>query len=85
MNKRNGPEFNEVQKPENNDFLVTDEFVVKGPKQTRRMDLVIFINGIPIVIAECKQAGDPHGITKAVYDLQTYQYIQNRFAAIIAE
>ncbi|QDT29894.1 Type I restriction enzyme [Gimesia panareensis] len=69
--------FIDFDNPENNEFLVTDEFVVKGPKHTRRMDLVIFVNGIPIVIAECKQPGDSHGITKAVHDLQAYQDVEN--------
>lgn len=67
----------DFEKPENNEFLVADEFVVKGPKYTRRMDLVLFINGIPIVVAECKQPGDSHGITKAVGDLQVYQEAEN--------
>lgn len=38
----------------NNDFLVCRQFVVKGPQETIRPDIVIFINGMPIVVLECK-------------------------------
>jgi len=67
----------DFENPENNEFLVTDEFRVKGPKHTRRMDLVVFVNGIPLVVAECKEPGDSHGVTKAVHDLHAYQDTEN--------
>lgn len=38
----------------NNDFLVCRQFVVKGPQETIRPDIVIFINGMPIAVLECK-------------------------------
>lgn len=38
----------------NNDFLVVNQFVVKGEQETIRPDLVIFINGMPIAVLECK-------------------------------
>src|SRR5205823_5331228 len=59
--------------PENNEFLVVDELRVKGPRQTRRLDLVVFVNGIPLVVCECKEPGDAHGIAHAVDDLRAYQ------------
>lgn len=45
------------KKPENNVFHVTDEFEVerRNSKQTRRPDIVLFVNGIPLVIIECKR------------------------------
>lgn len=39
---------------ENNDFIVANQFVVKGEQETIRPDIVIFINGIPIAVIECK-------------------------------
>lgn len=39
---------------DNNDFLVTRQFVVKGQQETIRPDIVVFINGMPIVVLECK-------------------------------
>ena len=44
-------DFNDI---DNNDFLVCRQFVVKGPQETIRPDIVIFINGMPIVVLECK-------------------------------
>jgi len=59
--------------PENNEFLVVEEFTVKGPRYTRRLDLVVFVNGIPIVAVECKRPDDDRGIEHAVRDLLVYQ------------
>ena len=42
--------------PENNAYHVTEEFVVErsGSQETRRPDIVLFVNGIPLVVIECK-------------------------------
>src|SRR5690606_7206941 len=68
------------QHPENNVYHVTDEFSVerRQSQDTRRADLVLFVNGIPFVVLECKrrdkdtQAGDKQ-IDKAIKQLITYQ------------
>ena len=65
--------FIDFDEPSNNDFLVVEEFTMKGPRYTRRMDLVLFINGIPIVVMECKEPGDDRGIEHGVRDLRAYQ------------
>jgi len=39
---------------ENNDFLVTNQFQLDGLTQPIYPDIVIFVNGIPLVIIECK-------------------------------
>lgn len=43
--------------PSNNAFHVTEEFPVerKGSTKTRRPDVVLFVNGIPLVVIECKR------------------------------
>lgn len=43
------------QDPQNNTFHVTEEFVVHGIKETRRPDIVLFVNGIPLVVIENKR------------------------------
>ena len=63
----------DFDEPENNDFLVVEEFSIRGPRWTRRLDLVVFVNGIPLVAVECKDPADQHGIEHAVGDLLTYQ------------
>jgi len=34
-----------------NEFLVVNQFAIKGPSKTRRPDLVVFINGLPLAVA----------------------------------
>lgn len=70
---RRSVRFFDFENPENNEFLVTDEFVVKGPQRERRFDLVIHVNGLPLVATECKDPPDPHGLEKAAGDLLAYQ------------
>ena len=45
------------QHPENNVYHVCDEFVLerRHSKQTRRPDIVLFVNGIPLAVIECKR------------------------------
>ena len=45
------------QHPENNVYHVTDEFPIErtGSHETRRPDVVLFVNGIPLVVIECKR------------------------------
>ncbi len=47
------------ENPKNNVFHVTEEFAVErvGSHQTRRPDIVLFVNGIPFCVIECKS---PH-------------------------
>ena len=44
----------DLDKISNNDFLVTRQFVIKGQQETIRPDIVVFINGMPIAVLECK-------------------------------
>jgi type I restriction enzyme, R subunit len=45
------------ENPTNNVYHVTDEFEVErlNSTQTRRPDIVVFVNGIPLVAIECKR------------------------------
>ncbi|MBQ1732820.1 MAG: type I restriction endonuclease subunit R, partial [Bacteroidales bacterium] len=45
------------QNPENNVYHVTEEFAVArtGSTDTYRPDIVLFVNGIPLVVIECKR------------------------------
>lgn len=61
------------QTPENNVYHVTDEFSVQRRKSddTRRPDIVVFVNGIPLVVIECKRpdlqkAGNERAVQEAV-------------------
>lgn len=52
--------------PENNDFLVTNQFQLDGLKQPIFPDIVIYVNGIPLVIIECKSPYIKDPINEAV-------------------
>lgn len=57
-----------------NEFLVVNQFAIKGPQKTRRPDLVIFINGLPLAIIELKNPADQQtDVWKAYQQLQTYK------------
>ena len=51
----------DFEKPENNDFYVTEEFSVlrMNGKDYARPDIVLFVNGIPLAVIECKDASVP--------------------------
>jgi type I restriction enzyme R subunit len=44
----------DLQNIENNDFTLTKQFKVEGLKATIRADIVLLVNGIPLVLIECK-------------------------------
>lgn len=51
------------KRPENNLYHVSEEFAVEatGSTETRRPDIVCYVNGIPFVVIECKPAALPGG------------------------
>lgn len=53
---------------ENNVFHVTDEFEVekRHSHQTRRPDVVLFVNGIPLVVIECKRPNIKDAIEQGI-------------------
>lgn len=46
--------FFDFDNPENNEFVVTRQFTVKGVKKHIRPDIVVLVNGIPLAVVECK-------------------------------
>src|SRR5690554_1497535 len=54
--------------PENNIYHVTEEFSVlrTGSNEHYRPDIVLFINGIPVVVIECKSPKIKNPIDKAI-------------------
>lgn len=60
--------FIDWEHPENNVYHVTEEFSVErsGSHDTRRPDIVLFVNGIPLVVIECKAPGLKDPIQQAI-------------------
>jgi len=44
----------DLENIENNEFVVTNQFKVEGSKGSIRADIVLVVNGIPLVLIECK-------------------------------
>ena len=57
-----------------NEFWAVNQFTIKGPHHTRRPDIILFINGLPLVLMELKNPADEHADLWKAYDqLQTYK------------
>ncbi|MEZ9814939.1 type I restriction endonuclease subunit R [Vibrio lentus] len=60
--------------PDNNEFLIVNQFTITGTKGNRRPDVLVFINGLPISVIELKNPADEHAdIWNAFNQLQTYK------------
>lgn len=46
--------FIDFEHPERNRFVVSDEVIIKGGPNTRRFDIVFYVNGFPLVVVETK-------------------------------
>ena len=60
--------------PANNDWLAVNQFTVVEGKHTRRLDVVLFVNGLPLGVIELKHPSDPDAtVHTAWHQLQTYR------------
>lgn len=57
-----------------NEWLAINQFTVQGPKHNRRPDIILFVNGLPLVLLELKNPADLNAdIWKAFEQIQTYK------------
>jgi type I restriction enzyme, R subunit len=57
-----------------NEFWAVNQFTIKGPHHTRRPDIILFVNGLPLVLIELKNPADEAAdIWKAYDQIQTYK------------
>ena len=60
--------------PEENDWVAVNQFTVVEGQNTRRPDILIFINGLPIALMELKNPADENAtIWSAFKQIQTYK------------
>ncbi len=60
--------------PDNNDWLAVNQFTVSEGQHTRRPDVVLFVNGLPLAVIELKNLADENAtIWSAFQQFQTYQ------------
>jgi type I restriction enzyme, R subunit len=58
----------------NNDFLVVNQFTVIENHNIKRPDLILFVNGIPLVVMELKNATDENATLHSAFkQLETYK------------
>ncbi len=64
----------DFETPKNNDWLAVNQFTVVENRNNRRPDIVLFVNGLPLVVMELKNAADEHADVDAAFrQLQTYK------------
>jgi type I restriction enzyme R subunit len=64
----------DFETPDNNDWLAVRQFTVVENRHTRRPDLVLFVNGLPLAILELKNPVDERATLWTAYSqLQTYK------------
>ena len=62
------------QDPANNDWLAVNQFTVTENKNTRRADIALFLNGLPLGVIELKNPADPNtDVWDAWQQLETYK------------
>jgi len=64
----------DFENPENNEFLAINQFTIIEGSQNKRPDIILFVNGLPLVVIELKNATDENATLKSAYNqLQTYK------------
>ena len=64
----------DFENPANNDWLAVNQFTMQENQSTRRADIVLFLNGIPLGIIELKNPADENAdVWDAWNQLQTYK------------
>lgn len=64
----------DIENPENNSFWAVNQLVIKENNVNRRLDVVIYINGLPLVVVELKNAtSEKATIRNAFTQIQNYK------------
>lgn len=79
----------DFKEPTNNDYLVVNQFTVVESRVEKRPDVVVFVNGLPLVVFELKTASDENiSIKSAFRQVKNYQqsisslFVYNSFNVI---
>jgi type I restriction enzyme R subunit len=60
--------------PSNNEFLVVNQFTIIENNINKRPDIILFVNGLPLVVIELKNAVDENATLHSAFNqLQTYK------------
>lgn len=76
FNEEDRREYNliliDYENPDNNIFEVSEEYYIFNGKYANREDVVFFINGVPVLVIECKNATKEEAIAIGVDQLRRY-------------
>ena len=62
--------------PENNEFMVANQFTVIENGNNKRPDIILFVNGLPLVVIELKNPADENATLRSAYkQIETYKSI----------
>lgn len=66
----------DFKNPQSNEFLVVNQFTIVENHQNKRPDILLFVNGIPLVVIELKNAADEKAnVHSAFRQIETYKAI----------
>lgn len=66
----------DFEHPYNNQFLVVNQYTIIENNQNKRPDVLLFVNGLPLVVIELKNAASENADIKSAYQqIQTYKAI----------
>ncbi|MBN2426408.1 MAG: DUF559 domain-containing protein, partial [Calditrichaceae bacterium] len=78
--QKNGRERGDIvwlvdfQNPDNNDFMVCNQFTVIENNVNKRPDVILFVNGLPLVVIELKNPADENATVKSAFkQIQSYK------------
>ncbi len=64
----------DFEHPENNDFVVANQFTVIEDGENKRPDIILFVNGLPLVVMELKNPSDENATVRSAFrQIKTYQ------------
>lgn len=79
----------DFDQPQNNEFLCTNQFAIQGPDRVRRPDVIVFVNGLPLVVFELKSPTTNSGTMYSAYQqIEDYKkditdlFVFNQFVVI---
>lgn len=64
----------DFEHPQNNDFMAVNQFTIIEGQANKRPDVLVFVNGLPVVVMELKNAtNEDVDISDAYHQIQTYK------------
>lgn len=64
----------DFENPLNNEFLCINQYIIVENNQNKRPDVLLFVNGLPLVVIELKNAANENATMRKAFDqIQTYK------------